>query len=348
MGRAKTPRWKRLTRFRNIERKHAKRSARLSKEALREHILVPPDEIRLEAPQQFALESDSHNEVVDFLAKLRAAISSQRKTVSVDFRQTKEVIAGATLLFFSEMQRLKSMYPNAMLRCIPSKTDAVNQAFKHLKIFDMFGYTSAVVPSRPDVVNWRTASSSEIDGARVGTLIDTFSSLKGDMAKQIFRGATEAMLNSMNHAYLEDRKDGLPAPVDEKWWMFCRQEKDQIIVAVCDLGIGIPRSLPLKYTQEVLEQAMRVLSGGKLQTDARMVQAAMELARTRTQRKGRGLGLHDLKRIVDEVPGGRLYIFSNKGLVSYRDGGFRRKNFTRSIKGTVVVWMIPLEVESDD
>jgi hypothetical protein len=199
-----------------------------------------------------------------------------------------------------------------------------------------------VVPSRPDVVNWKAASSEVVDGTKVGELIET--SLDGVLAQQAFRGASEAMINSVNHAYQAPRKDGLPEPPNKKWWMFCRQDQEtnRLFIAVCDLGIGIPRSLPLKYTKEVVDKALQYLSAGKRQTDSRLIQAAMEISRTRTNRKGRGLGLHNLKRIIDDAGVGVLYIFSNAGLIQYQANSYKRQNFKSSILGTVVVWSIPL------
>ena len=301
------------------------------------------DQIRVLAPQKFALEGEYHDNLVKFLASLRDAFLQENKIVTIDFRKTNLVVAGGTLLFFSELQRLKSIFPLVPLHCIPSKDDAVNQTLEHIRIYELCGYKSHVVPTRQDVICWKAASAATVDGSRVGGVIETYSSLSGDLSKHLFRGATEAMLNSMNHAYMEDRRDGLPAPTEKNWWMFCRQTDEDFIVALCDLGIGIPRSLPIKYPLELIENSMMVLSRGKIKTDARLIQAAMELARTRTNRKGRGLGLHDLKKIVDKVEGGSLHLFSNRGLVSYRNGQFARENFQRSIKGTVVVWKIPLK-----
>ncbi|WP_139174523.1 ATP-binding protein [Lysobacter enzymogenes] len=304
---------------------------------------IAADDVRIRGPQKFALEAPWHDDLVRFLTELRSAAAAQKRAV-LDFRPTTQCVAGGTLLFFSELQRLKVIYPTIRLYCIPSKEDSVNQALQHLRIFELCGFTSHVVPRRPDIVCWKMAQGSEIDGDKVGGLIDRFS-LSPDVGSHFFRGASEAMINAVEHAYVEDREDGLPPPSQSNWWMFCRETEESFFVAVCDLGIGIPRSLPKKYADEYISGAMAALSGGYYRTDSRMIQAAMELARTRTERDGRGIGLFDLKRIIDEVEGGTLHLFSNRGVVTYRNGGFTRKNFRRSIKGTVVVWTIPLKAK---
>ncbi|WP_155760575.1 hypothetical protein [Stenotrophomonas maltophilia] len=302
---------------------------------------------KLVAPQEFSLKSDDqHRRLVGFLQQLRVAVGSGG-TVQVDFRKTEMMFSDGTLLFFSELSRLKEMFPQVRLCCIPSKVNRVNQVLQHLRIFELFGYQSAVVPSRPDVVAWRTISSAVYDSDAVGKLIEKYGSLR-ERSWYLFRSATEAMGNAVRHAYLEDRRDGLPEPASKKWWMFVREAEGELTVALCDLGIGIPRSLPIKYPTELIHSALATVAGvlrastrvGKV--DANMILAAMEINRTRTGVAGRGKGLTDLRRIVDEVAGGSLVLISNRGRIIYSNGVFSKRGFERSIKGTLVHWTIPL------
>lgn len=301
-----------------------------------------PGEVGIEAPLHFQLESDHHDLLVDFLARLRKAFKSSH-AVCVDFRRVKGVVAGGTLLFFSELHRLRLIYPSHAVRCIPPRDSTVAQVFKHLKIFDVFGHQSRIQPTRPDVVNWRVATSDVIDGSLVGSTLAAYESLEGEKSKLLYRGATEAMNNVVDHAYIEPRKDGLPTPSKKSWWLFCREDEMNAVVAVCDLGIGIPKSLPLVYPEEIVRALLARISSGAIPADSAMIEAAMQLSRTRTDVQGRGKGLPDARAIVDAVPGGRLYIFSNKGMLLYSNGSNFRKDFGRSIKGTVVVWVVPIK-----
>ena len=305
------------------------------------------DEVVVQAPGEFSLEGVYHDEVVKLLRSIRKAFKDGHP-VCIDFRPTERMVAGATLLLFSELHRLKEMFPTRPLRCIAPKDKKVNEVLQHLKLFELLGYSNSVVPTSADVVSWRTASSAVVDGGKVGTVIEAYKSIDGIRAKHVFRGATEAMMNSMNHAYIDERQDGLPRPPSGKWWMFCRQDEDKLVIAVCDLGIGIPRSLPILYTEELIAKAVSSISRGKVRSDARMIEAAMEIQRTRTKRKGRGKGLSDIRRLVDEVHGSQLYLFSNRGLVKYIGGAYQRRNYATSIKGTVVLWIVPLKDEPND
>jgi len=341
----KVRRWKYIRHQRVVERKRLKRK-RLKVPKEKFLLASNLNEDVILAPEVFGLNPRHHQDVARFMEQVRKAVSSRERIVCLDFRPTQKMAAGATLLLYSELHRIKRLYPNAAIRCVPARNKVVGQILQHLQIYDLLGHDAQITPDRKDVISWRTATSGYIDGNAVGNIISQLA-LDDVRAKHLFRGATEAMVNAINHAYQESRNDGLVAFTEKKWWMFFRQHEDKLAVAVCDLGIGIPRSLPLKYASEVIQEAMSVLSVGYKATDSRLIQAAMELQRTRTSQVGRGRGLNDLRRIVDEVPGGILYIFSNKGLVQYEGGVFTRRNFRISLFGTVVLWIIPLGGEAE-
>lgn len=305
------------------------------------HRLIP-GEIRLNSPEYFRLEDDVHDQMAIFLGRLRKAFVSSNN-VCVDFKNLKKVVAGGMLLFFSEIHRLKNLFPRVSVRCFPPKDSAVVQVFRHLRVFELFGYKCKVIPTRADVVSWRYATSENIDGSAVGGVLSAYESLEGEKSRLLYRGATEAMYNAVGHAYIADREDGLPAPEKKSWWIFCKEDESNAVVAVCDLGIGIPRSLPKLYPDEIVRELLAKISRGRIPADSAMIEAAMQLSRTRTGVGSRGKGLQDTKAIVDAVPGGKLYVFSNKGMLLYQNGKYIRKDYRKSIKGTVVVWVIPIK-----
>lgn len=342
----KSSHWKQLGHLRALERKRRRIAARRARRVRRTRLNAMKDvsllaEHRVHAPATIALEGHNHDSTVDFLSKLRSAFAASDKVVCVDFRATSLMVSAGTLLFYSELQRLRYMYPEVPVRCFPSKDGTVNQVLEHLGIFKVLGFDSGVVPSRPDVVSWRKASSSDIDGDKVGELLLKYKSLTSKASSSLFRGAGEAMFN-VRHAYLESRRDGLPDVDLKKWWMFCRESEETMLVAVCDLGIGIPRSLPLKYPEEHISALLSKFRGGAHSNDAKMIRAAMEIERSSTNLKGRGKGLKDFLKVVESTLGSRLYIFSNKGLVTYDGSDLKTETFLRSIRGTLVIWVVPI------
>lgn len=299
---------------------------------------------RVMAPRYFLLErQDTHFELVKFLERLKRKLVGSAPAVLLDFRNTQLIFPGGGLLFYSEIQRIKDLFPATKFYCQESKSDRVNQVLQHLGIFKMLGHNSTVEPRRPDVVSWRHARSDEVDCTGAGQIIEAYDSLSKPTTKLLFKAASEAVTNAVMHAYSGPRKDGLAEPTTKNWWMFCREDDNKFYMAVCDLGVGIPRTLTVKNAPEVIEKILESLSFGARPSDAQMILGAMEYARTRTRLPQQGKGLMDLRRIIEEQGAGRLYVFSNRGCISYDPvNGYRATGFRKSIRGTIIVWSLPL------
>lgn len=340
----KTSRWKSINHVKYRERKEWRRKRRRRSVGLVDQWarISPVD--RVVAPDRLYLfQHRSHTKTTDFLSRLRKSFARSGVTTVVDMSHLVRLMPGGTLLFFSEINRLKYLFPNKSFKFVRSNDDTVNQVLEHVGIYSLAGFVSGAVPTRDDVITWRTASSVITDGKSAGELIETYDSLSRNEIRHIFKGVSEAATNAVEHAYVAGREDGLPPFDESRWWMFCRETDCRLYVGVCDLGVGIPRSLPRTFGEEMIGLAFKMLSLGTVSDDASMILAAMELARTRTERGERGKGLGDMKAVVDSLPGSKLHIFSNRGMVSYAGGKIESKQFENSILGTMIVWMIPIE-----
>jgi anti-sigma regulatory factor (Ser/Thr protein kinase) len=212
---------------------------------------------------------------------------------------------------------------------------------EHLGIYKMLGYESAIIPTREDVVRWRHchATSTVLDEA--GALIEMSQQLDRQVSKRLFGGLSEAVANVADHAYIGVRKDGIRTDAAKTWWMFCREMDDSLAVCVCDLGVGIPGSLPLKYPAELIREFVDKVSKGRRPHDGRLIQSAMALARSRTNEDHRGKGFRDMRSVVDATPGATLHVFSNRGMLRYKSGREKARAYQDSILGTVVIWSLP-------
>lgn len=326
------------------ERKRVARiRGRVRKSVLDNWAKLSPVE-RIEAPKALYIHGRaSHFEVTSFLQRLRKSFTKPGITTVIDLSRVERLMPAGTLLFYAELNRLKTAIPGKSFKFIRSRNDTVNQVLEHLKVYALAGFVSGAVPKRDDVISWRTATSTITDGRPAGELIQTYESLSRDEVRHIFRGVSEAATNAVEHAYVADREDGLPVTKESRWWMFCRESQNRLYVGVCDLGVGIPRSLPRTQGEEVINWLLTTLSLGAIGDDAGMIRAAMEIARTRTEKGERGKGLGDMRHVVDNLPGSRLYIFSNRGMISYESGEFDSRQYENSILGTMVVWVIPIE-----
>ncbi|WP_125468860.1 ATP-binding protein [Methylomagnum ishizawai] len=210
----------------------------------------------------------------------------------------------------------------------------------------MLNCKSQVAPDRSDVLSWRAAYGENTDAREVGKILESQSKLPKWQSKKLYRGVSEAMTNVSQHAYLDSGRDGLDFANEKGWWMFCREDDEHIFVAFCDLGIGIPETLPRTQDQSLLNALLEKLFGvGKL-TDGALIKAAIEIKRSRTQKRHRGKGLLDMLKAIEMIQGGRLSILSNRGGYTYilnNSGREEVKTFKRSILGTLILWTIPLQ-----
>ncbi|WP_331521806.1 hypothetical protein [Pinirhizobacter sp.] len=247
------------------------------------------------------------------------------------------------LLLYAELDRLIRTYPHQVRRCAPSYDAVVGHVLEHLGVYGWFGYTTAMPPQGDNVVAWQAAHAVDVDGTIFGELLESMMST--ERAGNLFRGVSEAITNVANHAHIAARDDGLNLPPTKEWWMFVRDDGESLYVAVCDLGVGIPGSLPVLHTTEVLQSVFSRMFGNTRSTDGRMIQAALRLGRTRTALEHRGKGFPDILRVLDPEPKGEIAIYSNRGRVMYRapelEPEMTRQTFKDSILGTIIVWSFP-------
>jgi hypothetical protein len=173
--------------------------------------------------------------------------------------------------------------------------------------------------------------------------------LPKDKKGSFFRCLTEAMTNVAQHAYPDDWDVGSIKVIKKGWWMLGHINKlrKELKIMIVDQGIGIPRSLPRTH-KDILPTLLAAL---QLEvSDGAMIEAAMEVGRSRMGQTHRGKGLNDLKQIIDLCRDGTLRILSKKGEYVYRVRDGRSVSLARghdvSLNGTLVEWTIPLDAIS--
>jgi len=322
------------------ERKKAKRRRNSRKlRSLRKNSRV------ITAPRAIALYNVQRRKgTLSFLDKLRKAVYwGKEKAITIDFSHTETCISDGTLLLKSELFRLKKhLRGTKQLRCIPPTSGKIQQVLKQVGIFKMLAHESSVTPTRDDVTHWKYAHGNEVDGSKYDDVLGHYEGqLSEPLATGLFKGITEAMTNCHHHAYEGIRDDGLNIndPVKD-WWMFSQKKDGMLSVVFCDLGIGIPRSLPAKKPG----LWKTILSGGMGGKDGEIINEAIKHSRTRTGFKHRGKGLRQLADTIDFTPGATLMIYSNKGCYTLRHGEEAKVHeYRNSMFGTLIMWQLPLE-----
>ncbi|MDE3238879.1 MAG: hypothetical protein KGN33_07955 [Paracoccaceae bacterium] len=163
----------------------------------------------------------------------------------------------------------------------------------------------------------------------------------------LFDGLTEAVVNSIDHAYMPipDRNLEFPSAGDRWWATSCYDpESDSLRFFVFDQGHGIPRTLGAQGDWRAkLKSVMDRL--GLATTDANMIEAAFEVGRTRTGLDERGKGLDSMHKVIDLAGAGYLRIVSGSGDVKlFADGRTTKEAYGSHIGGTLVEWNLPKAV----
>ncbi|MEN7535977.1 ATP-binding protein [Aurantiacibacter flavus] len=172
-----------------------------------------------------------------------------------------------------------------------------------------------------------------------------FDRIEGRIAPEAFKGMwrsfSEALVNSVQHAYIEPRGTAGSRMRSKRWWMLTQELEGELTVMVCDLGIGIPRSLPLKWEESVVAQLISKFDSSK-GPDVKAIRTALEISKTRTQEAHRGKGLPQIWQAVREVSGRGVSIFSNRARLTWNGATDKEHEFeySDSIKGTIVAWSV--------
>jgi len=347
--------------WRSIRHTKAHEEARLQKhkEKLYRDIRSPWAYEVIAPPKISIYNPRDHERTVIFLENLRKAFSKHLK-IRICFRDTKEIAAAGGLLFIAEIDRLCTHYPHVKVDCthpprrhhgkFKNESYVIESILNQIGFFKLIGKPERKVQSYPTVSCWQLSQGRVAEGSIAGALINQIDEKLPNIAKQrLYRGAIEAISNCVDHAYPTMRPDGLKI-LDDRWWMFVGIIMDKLIIIVCDLGVGIPSTIPKNYSEATIRAVLEFLKVSKT-NDSELIHASTYLNKTRTKMAHRGKGGKDIRGLLDHYPGANLGIYSNKGC--FKDGNKITKSGAKhafalkdeqkkSIKGTVIEWSIPI------
>lgn len=301
----------------------------------------------------------NHDRTIKFLQSLRSIVSSKGKA-RICFRDTHIITAAAGLLLVAELDRLTKRFPKARFDTTPPRKQVdqkfgnesyvVESALNRIGFYKLIGKQERNLPEYPNVRCWNHTQGLIADGSIAGALLNQVDGMLSKSAKQhLYRGAIEAISNCVDHAYPTFRPDRLKID-DKRWWMFAGVYMGRLAIIVCDLGVGIPTTLPQKHSESVLRNVLEFLKIGGT-NDSELIQAATYLKHTRTGERYRGKGGNDIRSLLTHYSNAKLVIYSNRGCYIDRTFSTRRgKESTEilserrhSIMGTLIEWSVPLE-----
>ena len=225
------------------------------------------------------------------------------------------------------------------------------EVLKQIGIYEMTGDRSDVVPERDDVVYWKALKGADQSGGNLAMLEVVAERVNKAHARQLelsgaWRGVSEAVANSVEHAYKVPRADGFAGLPSTRWWMFTQLRDGIFTMAVCDLGCGYRATIGLNLPEKFVAEVAATFGGAN--RDSIAIHTAMEYGRSGTKKTERGKGSRDAISVLQTHGAGELMILSNSGWMHYSYlGGKETKKVAGAlgidIRGTIVWWKLPLK-----
>lgn len=293
------------------------------------------------APSVFGVANEVHRPyMLNSLDRLRGLFSREKPTqIHLNFSSTNKLHAEGTLLFVAELRRMiRATKGRHSISCTMSPHDKVCQVFEQIGLCRLLGIKTGVTPADSDVVHWRFAHGHKAEGDKYEDILaDYDGEIAEPLQEQLYKGITEAMTNVMNHAYDLPREDGIAVSKELEWWMFSQYKDGVLSVTFCDLGAGIPRTLPIK--RPAVWKRYLLLGHHR---DSAAIEYSVRDSISRTQLDHRGKGLGQICRLIDDIEDGQVTIFSNSGVYLRTRTHSRKYDYRNSILGTMINWKIPL------
>lgn len=358
---------KRITGYRlnflKKQNKHAKTANEAIKAFMKRYGLK--DLITIPAPEYFNISNrDSRSKFLKFMNKLRIHCKKEFVLVYIDFSKTLKMGAEATLYLLAELETLIYKNKNFKFKIYNSKSTIVNQVLYQTGILKLLSIRTRMDSSTFDdsVKCWTYTSGSNAQvSSETKDIVKDLGQLFTDSTQSTrgwFKVITEAMTNSHHHAYLEPRFLDSPNDISlKKWWLFAKEVDGILTVCICDLGVGIPRSLK-ENTQNLNPGWMGVLKTyiqelrKKYNEDSALIQAAIEIGKTRTNLPNRGKGLSQIIHELKKLPNANVSVS-----ILSNNGGFMSKSlkfsdsilipFNDSIHGTIITWKVHMSSNID-
>ncbi len=297
---------------------------------------------RIAAPRRFALTYDENNRnaVIQFIKKMAKSVLKKKKTL-IDFSATERMHTCGTLLFVSELRNLINVLGRKcpVIRCNRSHNSKVMEVLQQIGVLKLLKYRKKISARANDVVNWKFTSGNSVTGEDYDRILSHVDDkITETKQKDFYVGITEAMANTHHHAYIMN-KDRPVANGTESWWAFSQIKDGRLHVVFCDLGIGIPKSLPVQ--QPSWFQNIKQLLPSP--SDSDLIKNAIEISVSRTNQSHRGKGLRQFVKVVEGVQGSFLSIHSNRGRYGIDNGNKGSYLYKNSISGTLIEWSMPIE-----
>ncbi|MEQ9945224.1 hypothetical protein [Pectobacterium aroidearum] len=249
--------------------------------------------------------------------------------IEISFHGCKEITSVAALLLFSTVSYIQLKYGFTRVKIKPI---SVGSRLTYDLALSQSGVWDAInCQGQEDIDNlvvrnnkFKTSCDPSII-KRVEFILKNISGLSSQHIFFLTLAMKEAILNVVQHAYINEDGNVSPDEIGTRWWQCAWvNTKDKVVnIIIRDRGVGILGS----YKSDALDEDT--------------ICEAMEQGFSRTKLANRGMGSEDIKRPVNELNGDQvLTVYTGKYIYEYQlttmQPTIRKRN--HGICGTIVHW----------
>lgn len=296
-------------------------------------------------------------ETLDFKEQIKKHINNQN--CILDFSQTEHITVAAMLVIFSELQTLLNVKKYKTVIGWSRKSSAVNSMLRRtgLKKLLRTGDSIHNFSSLRNLPIVNGVGSQHYDDI-VDYIINKYfnKNINPDTEYLISDAVSETINNVGRHAYPSESHENKP------WWLMCDVIGNQLYLAIYDRGVGIPKTVvekkwflaSLEETYPDLHQEYREMFGDeqgilefftvKKYKDAELIYLSMLGDVSGTKQSKHGQGSKSFKALVNDTDGGKLWVYSSKGLYKFEDHDSKPQVYKlpKNVGGTLNQWNISI------
>ncbi|WP_146041457.1 hypothetical protein [Pseudomonas sp. DP16D-R1] len=321
------------------------------------HPIVAPEDINV---YEVSGERETYTKTLAFISEIQSRLGRGR--CYVDFSATETLSAAAFVVLYAAVDTaLSSRVGKGSVKVILSdKSEQVNSIIRNYNLYRLLtgekvNYSLGGVRVMPVMSGVGNECMDEIiDFIQKKIYLDKMSA----ETEYVYGDAvSETIYNVELHAY----PDSLPS--EKRWWLICRVKGKMLHLAIYDKGVGIPKtvvqhpwflsSVQNKHPKEyrlLLDKFPELRGTGLTRyvptviSDDKLIYLSLQGDVSGTNRDRHGQGSKSIMALVNDTPGGRLWVFSNDGLCKYEKAGDEPElvRLPQSFPGTLIQWNIEL------
>jgi hypothetical protein len=318
-------------------------------------VIVAPQQISI---YQFKADSDKYSPTLRFLREIERRFMV--KDCYVDFSETTQVTAAAMVVVYAALDLARRNRTGKADVIWSKKSAHVNTALRDNNVHKLIrGYE---IKYALDSVTTMPIVSS-VGSEQMEEIVDFIQKriYKEQMSPDTEHAYGDAVSETINnvrlHAYPE------LDPSERRWWLTCMTMGKMLYLAIYDNGVGIPRTVvdrpwflaSMKSTHpDAYGELIKLIPGfektgwsayvPRIIPDEKLIYLSMQGDVSGTKKDKHGQGSKSIMALVSETAGGKLWVFSNKGLYTFNQADMTTglSKLPVSFPGTLVQWNIEL------